>query len=251
MKRFASVAIVCVLVAGLGDPARADDNEAKAVIDKAIMAMGGEGKLSRIKAFAAKGKGTVFFDGKDISFTFELKSQGIGQYRSAWQGEVDGNKFEGLTVLDGDKGSKKLDEDTKKLEGDELANEKRIAYIDVVPILMLPLKGKDFKVASAADEKVGDKTAATVLVTGPDGKDFTMSFDKETGLPIRLKGKLMDDQGKEITQDTTFEDYKGFDGIKVSTKFQTKRDGEQFVEVEGMDFKVLDKLDPDTFAEPK
>jgi len=154
-------------------------------------------------------------------------------------------------VLDGEKGWKKLGEDTKKLEGDELANEKRIAYIDVVPILMLPLKGKDFKVASAADEKVGDKTAATVLVTGPDGKDFTMSFDKETGLPIRLKGKLMDDQGKEITQDTTFEDYKDFDGVKVSTKFQTKRDGEQFVEVEGMDFKVLDKLDPDTFAEPK
>ena len=103
--------------------ARADENEAKAVVDKAIKAMGGEGNLSRIKAFVAKGKGTVFFAGKEIPFTFELKSQGIGQYRSGYEGEVDGNKFDGLTVLDGDKGWKRLGEDTKKLEGDELANE--------------------------------------------------------------------------------------------------------------------------------
>ena len=251
MKRFSSLTLVCVLVAGMGYPARADEQEAKAVIDKAIKAMGGEEKLSRIKAFSAKGKGTVFFDGKEIPFTFEMKSQGIGQYRSAYEGEVDGNKFEGLTVLDGDKGWKKLGDDTKKLEADELANEKRIAYIDVVPILMLPLKGKDFKVASAADEKVGGKPAATVVVTGPDGKDFTMYFDKESGLPMRLKGKVVDDEGKEFTQDTTFETYKDFDGIKVCTKFQTKRDGEQFVDVEGMEFKALDKLEPDTFAEPK
>ena len=251
MKRFSSLLLVYVLVAGIGSPARADENEAKAVIDKAIKAMGGEDNLSRIKAFVAKGKGTVFFDGKEIPFTFELKSQGIGQYRSAYEGEVDGNKFDGLTVLDGDKGWKRLGEDTKKLEGDELANEKRIAYIDVVPILMLPLKSKEFKVVSAADEKVGDKPTATVVVTGPDGKDFTMYFDKETGLPIRLKGKVVDDEGKEFTQDTTFENYKDFDGIKVSTKFQTKRDGERFVDVEGMEFKALDKLEPDTFAEPK
>ena len=117
---------------------------------------------------------------------------------------------------------------------------------------MLPLKSKEFKVVSAADdEKVGDRPTATVIVTGPDGKDFTMHFDKETGLPIRLKGKVVDDEGEEFTQDTTFEDYKDFDGIKVSTKFQTKRDGERFVDVEGMEFKALDKLDPDTFAEPK
>src|SRR5258708_3367703 len=115
MKRFSSLALVCILVAAMGHPARSDEKEAKTVIDKAIKAMGGEENLSRIKAFSAKGKGTVFFDGKEIPFTFELKAQGIGQYRSAYEGEFDGNKFEGLTVLDGEKGWEKLGEETKKL----------------------------------------------------------------------------------------------------------------------------------------
>jgi hypothetical protein len=62
----------------------------------------------------------------------------------------------------------------RKLEGDALANEKRIAYIDVLAIFMFPLEGKDFKVARAADERDGDKPTATVILTEPYGKDFTM-----------------------------------------------------------------------------
>jgi hypothetical protein len=61
----------------------------------------------------------------------------------------------------------------------------------------------------------------------------------------------VDAEGKEFAQDTTLATLKEFDGINVCTKFQSKRDGEQFVEVEGMEFKALDKLKPDTFAEPK
>jgi hypothetical protein len=55
----------------------------------------------------------------------------------------------------------------------------------------------------------------------------------------------VDDEGKEFAQDTTLATLQGFDGIKVCTKFPSKRDGEQFVEVEGMEFNALDKLDPD------
>jgi hypothetical protein len=53
----------------------------------------------------------------------------------------------------------------RKLEGHALANQKRIAYIDVLAIFMLPLEGKDFKMARAADERDGDKPSATVVLT--------------------------------------------------------------------------------------
>jgi hypothetical protein len=46
------------------------------------------------------------------------------------------------------------------------------------------------------------------------------------------------------------EDYREFEGIKVATKSSSKKDGERYVEVDGMEFKVLDKVEPDTFAEP-
>jgi hypothetical protein len=58
-------------------------------------------------------------------------------------------------------------------------------------------------------------------------------------------------QGQEYTQETTFADYKDFDGIKKATKVEVKRDGEKFQEMEVTEFKVLDKVDPDAFAEPK
>jgi hypothetical protein len=44
----------------------------------------------------------------------------------------------------------------------------------VLPIFVLSLEGKYSKVATAADERVGDEPTATIVVTGPDSKDFTM-----------------------------------------------------------------------------
>jgi hypothetical protein len=239
------------MAAGLGDPARADEQEAKSVVDRAIKAMGGEEKLSGVKAFSAKGKGTITIDGTDIDFTFEMTAQGIEKYRSSYEGEVGGNKFDGATVLDGDKGWKKAEQEVKKLTGENLATEKRNAYLDIVPILLVPLKGKGFKVDSAAEEKVGDKPASVVRVTGPEGKDFTLYFDKESGLPVKMVGEVADDEGQVEIHETTFEDYKEFEGIKVATRSSIKRAGKRFIEVERMEFKTLAEVEPSTFAEPK
>ena len=51
--------------------------------------------------------------------------------------------------------------------------------------------------------------------------------------------------------ETTFGDYKDFGGIKKATKIEVKRDGEPFQKMEVTEFKVLDKVDPETFTEPK
>jgi hypothetical protein len=86
---------------------------------------------------------------------------------------------------------------------------------------------------------------------GPDGKDFTLYFDKESGLPVRLVAKVIGWRGEEYVQDSTFSDYKDFGGFKKAAKTSIKRDGEDFLEAEITDFKVLDKVPADTFAEPK
>jgi hypothetical protein len=244
MNRFLGAAsIVALTVCG---SVRSDEQAAKVILDKAIMALGGEERLSKIKAFTVKGKGTVVFEGNDIPFTFETTANGIEQYRSTYEGEFGGEKFAGATVIDGGKGWRKLDDDIQKLEGESLDNEKRSAYLEVVPILLTILKGERFKLDLAAEEKASTGLKAT----GPDGKDFTIRFDKESGLPISLSAKVVDVEGKEFTQATTLEDYREFEGIKVATKSSSKKDGERYVEVDGMEFKVLDKVEPDTFAEP-
>jgi hypothetical protein len=245
MKRFLGAALVVILT--VSGSARADEQAAKAVLDKGIKALGGEERLSKVKAFTLNGKGTIVLEGNDIPFSFQITAKGIEQYRSNYEGEAGGEKFSGATVVDGGKGWRKIGDEIQKLEGESLENEKRNAYLDVAPILLTLLKGKGFKLDLAAEEKA----TTGIRATGPDGKDFTVRFDKESGLPISLSGKVVDAEGQEFTQRTTFEEYREFDGIKVATKSSIKKDGEHYIEVEGMELKVLDKIDPDTFAEPK
>ena len=45
--------------------------------------------------------------------------------------------------------------------------------------------------------------------------------------------------------------YKDFGGIKKAAKVEAKRDGEKFLTYEVTEFKVLDKVEPGTFDEPK
>ena len=156
-----------------------------------------------------------------------------------------------MTVLNGDKGWRKFGDNKMDLDEDALANEKRRVYLQVIPSLLMPLKEKGFKLEAVAEEKVGDKPAAGIKVTGPDGKDFTLYFDKESGLPVKLVAKVVGFRGDEFTQETTYKDYKEFDGIKKATKAESKRDGEDFIKSEITEFKVLDKVDPKTFSEPE
>jgi hypothetical protein len=230
--------------------ARGDDEDANAVLDKAIKAIGGEAKLRKAKPLTWKAKGKSLNGGNEYPFTNETTVQGLDQLRMEFEDEIDGNRVKGLTVLNGDKGWRKNGDNVQKLDGDRLANQKRNLYLLAVPITLVPLKEKAFKVEHAGEDKVGDKPVVVLRVTGPDGKDFNLYFDKDSGLLVKLAVR-MGAEGREFTQETTFGEYKDFDGIKKATKIERKRDGEKVLEQEITEFKVLDKVDPETFAEPR
>jgi len=63
--------------------------------------------------------------------------------------------------------------------------EKRSIYLQVIPIILLPIKRNDFRYEAAGEGKVGDKPALALKITARDGKVFTLFFDKETGLPVK------------------------------------------------------------------
>jgi hypothetical protein len=141
---------------------------------------------------------------------------------------------------------------TQALEDDEVTTTRRGLYLQLVPMTLVPLKDKAFKVEAVKEEKVDGKPAAALKVTGPDGKDFTLYLDKQSGLPVKTVAKVPGFMGGgEVTQETTYSDYKEMDGIKRATRTKVKRDGEKFLEQEISDFRILDKVDPKMFAEPK
>jgi hypothetical protein len=246
MKRILGAAVAALFFVV---PARADDKDATAIVDKGINALGGAEKLGKVSAFSWKAKGTITFGGEDRDITTEVTVKGLDQCRR----ESGNDEFKFIVVLDGAKGWRKRMDETSEMEGDMLANEKRTVYLNVIPITLVALKGKGFKYEAAGEEKVGDKPAVILKVTGPDGKDFTLSLDKESGLPVKLVANNMlgFQQGQEYTLETTYGDYKDFGGIKKATKVEMKRNGEAFQSWEITEFELLDKVDPETFTEPK
>jgi hypothetical protein len=251
MRRFIGAAIVTAFLCGIVGPARADDPAATAVLDKAIKALGGEEKLAKVQAYYVKAKGKVTINDSTNEFTSSVTGQGLDRFRSEFEGNFDGNEVKAVAVLDGNKGWRKFGDNVMEMSQDDIANEKRRIYLAVIPGLIVPLKGKEFKVESAKDETVGGKPAAVLKVTAPDGKDFTIAFDKESGLPVKEVAAVVGFGGEEYTQEATFEGYKDFGGTKRATKVILKRDGQPFVEQELTEAKSLDKVDPETFTEPK
>jgi hypothetical protein len=249
MRSFAASAFVALLAAGLPAPAGAQDVDAKALVDKAIAAKGGD-KLAPTGVYAWKSKGTITFNGADNDFTGSTTVKGLDHLRAEFKGEFDGNTVEGVTVLKGEQGWRKFNDMVMEMDGDSLENEKHQIAIQLAGITLQPLREADFKLESAGEQAVDGKPALGVKVTAKNGRDFTLYFDKESGLPVKLVATVIGFMGDEFTMETTFSAYKDFGGIKQPTHIESKRDGERFVAQDVVEFKVLDSVPSDTFAEP-
>src|SRR5438046_3585135 len=80
---------------------RADDaNQARAVIDKAIRASGGEAKLSKFKAATWKAKGTLSMMGTEVEFKGDWALQASEQARDIVTVALDGMMFKIVRVCD-------------------------------------------------------------------------------------------------------------------------------------------------------
>jgi hypothetical protein len=252
MKCSIYASFLAVVALGIADFARADETDAKAIVAKAIKAMGGEERLAKAMTHTSQAKGRITIEGNDHEIKIHATVRKLDHIRSEFELDFDGNQLKFVMGLNGDKAWRKFgDGPVDMMDQDALADEKRTIYLAVVPVTLIPLNGTSFKVERAGDEKVGDKPAVGIKVTAPDGKDFVLYFDKETGLPARLVAKVFDLRHEEYTQQTTYSNYKELDGIKKAMKLEMKRDGQKFIEQEITEFKVLDKVPADAFDEPK
>src|SRR5262245_1943030 len=170
MNKLVLTGFVAALAFTLSQSTRAADDPT-AIVDKGIKALGGEEKLSKVKAYTWKSKGKIRIMDSDNEFTVEGTVEGLDHLFSKFSGDFGGNKIEASAVLAGDKGWRSFMGMTMDLDGDALANEKRSTYLQVIPSTLVSLKDKKFKLEADKEDKVGDKPAVGVKITGPDGKD--------------------------------------------------------------------------------
>jgi hypothetical protein len=245
MRKFLGVAVLCGLLASLVGTGRAGDPpDPRAIVDKAIKAMGGEEKLTKFKAMSWKEKGTYYGMGDGLPYTGNYSVQWPGQFRM----EVEGVFTSGL---DGDKGWIKSGDKTKEMTKEELAENKDHQYSGWVTSLR-PLKDKSFTLKSLGSVKIDGRPAAKVNVSSKGHRDITLFFDTGNGLLVRSQTmiKSKDKEGKLVDQVADYSGYKAVQGVQVPTKISIKQDGKLFVEAEMTDIKLHEKLDQKVFAQP-
>jgi hypothetical protein len=198
-------------------PAKAPDaNTAKAtsaeptvdqILDKYVQAIGGRQAVEKITSRVTKGtfevttmglKGDIEIYAKAPNKTLTIQNiSGVGVIRDGYDGKIgwSENPMMGL----------------REKEGAELAAIARMSDIHFSIktrqlFSKLELKGK---------EKVGDRETYFILATPAEGSPVKMYFDAQTGLITRTGTELDTPQGK-FQIDTTVDDYRDVDGVKMA-----------------------------------
>lgn len=234
--------------------AQADDaTNARAIVEKAVKALGGVEKLSKYKASTWKGKGKFFGLGEGIEYSGEWHMQPPMGHRVDLDLDINGMQLRISRALVGDKGWSKLNDEINDIQGDELEEEKHGLYVNTVVRLLPLLDDNEFQLTPLGESKVGNREVLGVKVSKKGKRDVSLYMDKETGLLLKTETKVVDQQagGIEVVQETEFSNYQEADGIPVARKMLIKRDGKLFVDFEMSEYKHLEKLDEAVFNKPQ
>jgi hypothetical protein len=240
-------ASVVLYVVGGG---RADDQaEARKLVEQATKAHGGLAALSKYKATTIRDKGTFHGMGVPIPYTSESVYQDSGQHKITVEGEVMGQKFKFIQVVNNDKGWESIMGMTTAMDAEKLAEEKEQLYVGWVTSLV-PLKEPSFTLALAGEVQVDGRAALGVRVSHAGHRDVTLYFDKATHLLTKAENQVKNEAGQEQSQETFFDDYKEIEGMKHPMKLTIKREGKPYVESEIQEYRFHDPLDDSVFAMP-
>jgi hypothetical protein len=252
-RTWVSGAVVVVLLAA-GPATRGQDKEALALIRKGIEAAGGQKVLESLKAAQSKSKGTIHYPPPtgDVAVVAEEFLQLPDKVRSNIQATVGGRQEAVVVVYDGQKGWIKKAGKTEDLDAKGLAEMKATLYESRVGGLLELLKDKEFQLSAAGEAKVDGRPAVGILVKHPGQRDIRLYFDKANGLLVKTATQALDAlSGKEVSQEKVFADYKAVSGRQVPHKVSITQNGRPYMEVEITEVRIVERLDPTLFAQPK
>lgn len=226
-------------------PGPADDtDQARAAVDRAIAAIGGEQKLQGLTAGTWKTSGV--FQGKQSRA--EFRGELPGRFRIDSTRIVDGKPVVFSRILDGDKGWVVEGEAVREMTPAEVEGVKTTFYHKQMATTLLPLKDKGCELKLVGPADVNGKPTTAVRAARKGFPDVTLHFDSATGLLV--KTELTDKNpmtGKDRKVELEFGEYKEFDGVRMATRTKTYHDGKLFLEAEITEFKGAKSLPPGTF----
>lgn len=191
-----------------GAPIVGGADEPRAVITRAIEAVGGQARLSQLRATHVRVKGILHeLDG--AAFTGEMATQLPNQFKLGLQAETNGVRVVTTYVLSGGKAWERLDQDVRELEGGELRDMQISAYTDHVAGVVPLLTGDGYTLTMIGESKVQGSDCIGVLVKAKGKPDVKLHFDKADGYLVKCEHRRLDPEAKkEILYEVYYSDYR-------------------------------------------
>jgi hypothetical protein len=252
MRRAMVLAIVIGLLMSWG-AARADEAaEARAILDRALQAMGGIAKVEKLQGITWKGKGTIEAEGKKAEVSGEVSAQGDEHFRLSLQIEADGRSVDAVLVVT-PKNAWARAENRKTEEAPKEFHAIALTDLRVLRLggWLAPLRDNAYQLSPLGELKINDRAAVGIKAAHKDRPDLDIFFDKETKLPIRCEVRLKEPTApQEVLYAFYFADWKEAKGVKHYTRLTIHREDKKLFEIELSEIKPEEKLDEGVFAKP-
>jgi hypothetical protein len=228
--------------------ARADEPaRLKALVEEAIKAKGGEGRLVELQAAVWKSQGT----GPERTTRATLYGQLPDKFRLESERTVNGKTTRFVKVINGERGWAVAGGRVRAMTAAEMAQTRETFYHKHLDTTLLPLKDKEVELAGLGESRVEGRPAVGLRVRRPGQPDLKLYFDKQTKLLLKseMTSKARDG-GKGTHLEYYYSDYQDFDGIKLARKLKRFADGKPQGEVEIVEFRPRPRLEQHLFERP-
>src|SRR5438046_2725034 len=129
MRRVVVLSLAFLVLLGWGLSGRAQEDESRAVIAKAIKAMGGEKLLGSLKASQMKAKGKVHMP-MEFPFSIEIFTQEPDKTKAVIDVDIMGMNIQVVRVVNGKKGWESVMGMTKELDAQDIEEAQHLMKIE-------------------------------------------------------------------------------------------------------------------------
>jgi len=241
--------LVALMTLTVSATSQGDDAELRALLEKAIQRLGPEKELTRLPAHSVTMKGTLYLEGVPAAFEGELSTQGQDRQRISISIDVGGQSIPFVSAYKSGRGWRSINGTVAEMNEDQLAEARDSIYAGWVASLV-PLRDKAFRLTPFGEVDVDGRKAVGINVDRDGHRSVTVFIDKETQRLVRTETTLRDENRREVTEQSTFYDFKVEGGFEQATRMLIKRNGETYAEITLKDFRRTESLDDNQFNQP-
>jgi hypothetical protein len=187
----------------------AQGKDARAIIDKAILAQGGLETLLKAEAGYRKVKGT--FNSDNFEFTGDSYSDNGNRLKISLRG-TRANSEVRILVMDGTKGWTSFNGAVFEFDEKQQTRMRRASHADKVAGLISLVREKGYRLTVLGESKLGQSLLVGIKVEYAGMPDMQLYFDKDTGFLVKTRYLVIDqDTDQEVVQEVYYSKFEIFD----------------------------------------